>query len=138
MSYSLALLTTQAQCDAVLTFAREKLKVLSFRDLETDYRADNVSGTAKNISDELKGLVKYITAMTPLLDELDPGKERDEQAATLRRKTDRRDELLARQSKAGGEKLVLRELEQALLDPQLPIVQDFIAQVTAHRATLTA
>ncbi|WP_046243447.1 hypothetical protein [Hymenobacter terrenus] len=61
----------------------------------------------------------------------------DNLANELRQKTDRRDELVARQGKVGPEKLVGRELEQALLDPQIPIVQDFVAQVTAHRGTLT-
>jgi uncharacterized lipoprotein YddW (UPF0748 family) len=138
MAYSLNLLTTRAQCDAVLAAANEKLKVLTFRDTETDYRTDNISAVAKDLSDELRSLNKYITAMTPTLADLDPGKERDKLADELRRKTDRRDELLSRQGKAGGEKLVIRELDQALLSPQLPLVQDYIAQVTNHRATLTA
>ncbi|RTQ48827.1 hypothetical protein EJV47_14600 [Hymenobacter gummosus] len=138
MVYSLSLLTTRAQCDAVLAVANEKLKVLSFRDIETDYRADNTSATARGLHGELDGLNKYIATMTPVLDTLDPGKERDEQANTLRRKTDRRDELLSRQGKVGGEKLLVQELEQALLEPQLPILQQFIADVTAHRATLSA
>lgn len=54
----------------------------------------------------------------------------------LREKTDRRDELLARQGEVGPEKLIERELAQAPLEPQIPIVQDLIVQVTAHRATL--
>ncbi|WP_400191428.1 hypothetical protein [Hymenobacter sp. B81] len=138
MTYSFNYLTTPAQCDAVLAVAYEKQKVLSFRDAETDYRADNTSATAKSLSDELKSLDQYITAMTPVLAGLNPGKDRDKLADELRRKTDRRDELLARQGKAGAEKLVIRELDQALLAPQLPLVEQFIAQVTAHRATLSA
>jgi hypothetical protein len=138
MNYSLALLTTRAQCDAVLAIANEKLKTLSFRDVENDFRVDNTTDTAKGLSDELSGLNTYITAITPVVAGMTAGKERTALADELRRKTDRRDTLVSRQGKVGPEKLVARELEQALLDPQVPIVQDLITQVTAHRAPLTA
>ncbi|WP_046243443.1 hypothetical protein [Hymenobacter terrenus] len=138
MVYSLSLLRTFAQCDAVLAFAADKLGVLTFRNTESTYRVGNTSDTAKDLSDELQGLNIYINAITPVVTTLAPGKEQDNLANELRQKTDRRDELVARQGKVGPEKLVSRELEQALLDPQIPIVQDFIAQVTAHRGTLTA
>lgn len=136
--YSLNLLTTRAQCDAVLAVAAEKRKVLTFRDTESDYRTDNTAGLAQELGQELASLNTYIATFTPFVAGLAAGRERDEQANTLRKKTDRRDDLVARQNKAGGEKLVARELNQALLEPQVPIVDDLTAQVTAHRATLSA
>ena len=137
MAYSLALLTTRAQCDAVLAVANEKLRVLSFRGTETDYRADNTEATATGIQAELTGLNAYIAAITPVVAGMAPGTERTDLSDELRLKTDRRDSLVARQGKVGPEKLVVRELEQALLAPQVPLVQDLITQVTAHRATLS-
>jgi len=137
MVYSLSYLKTWAQCDFVLDLAAEKRKTLVFRDTESDFRTDNTSKTATNLSNELTGLNTYITAMTPVIPTM-VGKERTEAEDELRKKTDRRDELVSRQGKAGGEKLVERELGQALLEPQLPVIDDFIAQVTAHRATLSA
>ncbi|MBC8085488.1 MAG: hypothetical protein H7Z21_19990 [Hymenobacter sp.] len=138
MAYSLSLLTTRAQCDAVLAMATEKRQVLSFRDTESDYRTDNTTVSATRLSAELTGLNTYITAITPVVAGMDPSDERKSLADELRLKTDRRDTLLARQGEVGPEKLVGRELEQALLDPQIPIVDDLIVQVTDHRATLPA
>ena len=138
MTYSLALLTTRAECDAVLAYANAKLKVLTYRDTTTDYRAEGLGESAQNLKDELQGLNSYITAITPAVAAMDPGKERSKLADELRQRTDRRDNLVSRQGAVGPEKLVEQELEQALLDPLIPIVQDCITQVTTHRATLNS
>jgi hypothetical protein len=136
--YSLALLTDHAQCDAVLAIANARLGTLTFRDTETDFRANNATKSAQSIASEMASLNTYITAMTPALAALPAGKEHDELADELRHKTNRRGDLTSQQRKSGSEKLLARELEQALLDPLVPIVQDFIAQVTTHRATLAS
>ena len=75
--------------------------------------------------------------MTPVIATLPEGKDRDKQTNDLRVRTDRRDTLVARQNQQVPEALVESELESALVDTQLPLVQDLITQVTAHRATLT-
>jgi hypothetical protein len=138
MIYSLNLLTTRAECDAVLLAANARLHMLTFRDTETDFHTNTTTKTATSLKNELKALNTYITAMTPTVAGMDPTPERDEAAEELRKKISRRDALLARQKKVGPEKLVMYELSQALLDPQIPVVQDLIAQVTAHRATLAS
>ncbi|MCB2409141.1 hypothetical protein [Hymenobacter lucidus] len=138
MPYSLSLLKTRAQCDALLEIANEKIAVLTFRGQETVFRTTNAEGATIELSNELNSLNTYITAITPALATMDASNDRDALGDELRRKTDRRDELMRRQTKSGPELLVERELEKALLEPQLPIVQDLITEVTAHRATLTA
>ena|GEM_PF-4602504 len=56
----------------------------------------------------------------------------------LRLKTDRRDTLLARQHQQGPEVLIEAEAEGGLIDVQVPLIEDPIVRVTAHRATLSA
>ena len=138
MAYSLKLLTTRAQCDVVLAYAQAKLGLLTYHDTQTGRRTDNLAASAGDIAAELAGLQAYITAMTPVIATLPAGKDRDKQANDLRLKTDRRDTLLARQSQQGPEALVEAELDAALVDTQLPLVQDLVAQVSTHRATLPA
>jgi hypothetical protein len=138
MAYSLSLLTTRAQCDAVLAYAQTKLGLLTYHDTQTGRRADNLAASAGSIAAELTGLHAYIAAMTPVIATLPAGKDRDKQANDLRVKTDRRDTLLARQSQQGPEALVASELDAALVDAQLPLVQDLVTQVSAHRGTLPA
>lgn len=137
MAYSLSLLTTRALCDAVLAYVNDRLTVFTFREQESEFHTGNATDTATALSSELSGLVAYITALTPVVTALPAGKSRDMQTDELRRKTNRRDELASRQGKVGPERLVEREFEQALLPPQVTVAQDLIAQVTAHRATLT-
>ena len=138
MAYSLKLLTTRAQCDVVLAYAQAKLGLLNYHDTQTGRRADNLTASAGSTSAELTSLEAYLAALTPVVAALPPGKDREKQANELRLKTDRRDTLLARQSLQGPEALVEAELDATLVDAQLPLVQDLVAQVTAHRATLPA
>ena len=42
MKYSLNLLTTWAQCDAVLAYVRPKMGLLDLQDTQTDHRTDNL------------------------------------------------------------------------------------------------
>lgn len=138
MVYSLALLKTRAQCDAVTAYATAKQKLLTYQDTTTGHRADNLTTSATKDSSELTGLNAYITAMTPVIDTLPAGKNRDQQANDLRLKTDRRDTLVARQGLVGPEALVESELDAYLVDVQTPTVQDLLDQVAAHRLTLNS
>jgi hypothetical protein len=138
MTYSLQLLTTWAQCDAVTAHATAKKKLLTYNDTVTGHRADNLTTSAGSMASELIGLNAYITAMTPVIPTLPAGKDRSRQENDLRLKTDRRDSLLARQGEVGPEALVESEFDAYLVDVQMPAVQDLLDQVAAHRLTLRA
>jgi hypothetical protein len=138
MLYSLSLLTTWAQCDAVTAYATAKQKMLTYHDNQTDHRAENLTTSAGNVASELTGLNAYITAMTPVILTLPAGKDRSKQENDLRLKTDRRDSLVARQGQVGPEALVESELDGYLIDLQVPGVQDLLDQVARHRLTLTS
>ena len=138
MNYSLSLLTTRAQCDAVLAYANAKLGLLGYHDAQTGRRTTNLTTSATSDAAELTSLNAFITAMTPVIPTLPTGKGRDKQVKELRVSTDRRDTLLARQNETGPEVLVEAEAEAGLVDIQVPLIQDLITQVTAHRATLSA
>ena len=69
---------------------------------------------------------------------LPTGPDRTKQENELRKSNDRREELVARQVQSGPNKLIEREVNQALIAVQVPVVQDLITQVTAHRATVPA
>ena len=138
MPYSLSLLTTRTQCDTVLTYAQAKLSLLAYQTTQTGRRTENLTASASGTASELTGLNAYITALTPVMATLPAGKDRDRQTNELRLKTDRRDALLARQSQQGPEALVEAEADAALIEAQSALVQELIAQVTAHRAALAA
>ena len=138
MDYSLHLLTTRAQCDAVLTYANAKLGLLGYHDAQTGRRTSNLTTSATSDTAELASLNAFITAMTPVIPTLPAGKNRDKQVKELRVSTDRRDALLARQNEVGPEVLVEAEAEAGLVDIQVPFIQNLITKVTDHRATLSA
>ena len=137
MNHSLSLLKTFADWDLVLAYCASKLGLLNYHNTQTDHRAENLTTSATGLTSELTGLNAFINAMTPVIATLPVGKDREKQANDLRLRTDRRDTLVARKGQTGPEALVESQLEQTLIDLQLPEVQSLITQVTAHRATLT-
>ncbi|WP_046242302.1 hypothetical protein [Hymenobacter terrenus] len=82
--------------------------------------------------------MKPLYPVVAALPTLPAGPDRTKQDNELRKSNDRREELVARQQQSGSNKLLERELNQALIAAQVPVVQDLIAQVTAHRATVLA
>jgi len=65
MAYSLNLLTTRAQCDAVLAYAQAKLSLLTYHDTQTGRRADNLATSAGDLASELTSRNPYLMALTP-------------------------------------------------------------------------
>ncbi|MCB2410844.1 hypothetical protein [Hymenobacter lucidus] len=122
----------------MLAYAKAKLELLTYHDAQTGRRTGNLTTSATNDTAELLSLNAFITAMTPVVPTLLPGKNRDKQVNELRTSTDRRDTLLARQGQVGPEVLIEAEAESGLVDIQVPFIENLITQITAHRATLTS
>lgn len=138
MAYSIADLPLKADCDQVLAYCADELRMLAQRLSEFSYRRDNASTAADELSAELLSLNADIAFMTPLIPTLPPSKKRTERENELRRNTDRRDELVARQGERGPVALVIRELETAQLQVQITETTALQTAVQAHRATLAA
>ena len=112
MALSVNLLTTVAQCDAVLATIDERLRVIVKRESDADYQRDGATDDAASISARLTRLVSKIAELTTSLAALPPGTE--EHRATDEELTDAQYEqrkLGFRQNDRGPVYLVSRETD---------------------------
>ncbi|UOQ51596.1 hypothetical protein [Hymenobacter cellulosivorans] len=136
MTYSLSQLTTKADCDLVLAYIADELRVLTQRQSEFIYQRDTATKAAAELTAELTALNADIDYLTPLIPTLPVSKKRKQRENDLRTSIDRRDELVARQNERGAVGLLIRELELAQIEVQLTETQALETSITAHRATL--
>ncbi|RIY07823.1 hypothetical protein D0T11_15720 [Hymenobacter rubripertinctus] len=129
-------MTTPAECDAALALAQDRQRVLRQRELVTGYQRENKELSATEVSAEMASLAAEIDYLTPLIPTLPVSVIRTKREDTLRRLTDRRDELVSRQGSVGPVALLTRELEQGETTARLAEIDDFVAAVTARKAVL--
>lgn len=137
MPYPVELLTTVADCDAVLAANQKELHELKVSASVLDLRSDKTTDTATSKATELVNLNKTIAALTPLVASLDEGsKPRRMNEAQLRQATHRRENLLANLPEEAGRDAVLQALNLRQIEVQLPEIEQCNAEVTARREAL--
>ena len=132
MALSVNLLTTTAQCDAVIADIDDRLRVITKRESDFDYQRDNATDDATNVSARLTRLASKITELTTSLAAQTPGT--DEHRRTDEELTDAQYEqkkLTFRQADRGPVYLVLREVD-------VDDAQGRIARLTASRVAVVA
>jgi hypothetical protein len=139
MAIDVSLLLTRADCDAVTTEFDRRLRRLDNREENFDYQSETGTERAADLTDELSGLNSRVPFLGTYLATLTPGTtEHANTTDELRKKTDRRDELLSRQAKVGGVKAVLSQSELKETQSRSTSIEEDKALVVAHRATLPA
>ena len=139
MAIDVTLLLNHADCDAVTEAFDQRLRLLDNREENFGYQSEVGTTRATGLTDELKGLNSRVPFLTTYLATLVLGTT--EHTATtdeLRKKTDRRDELVSRQAKVGGVKAVLSQSELKEAQVRSASIEEDKALVVAHRATLPA
>lgn len=137
MAYSVNLLTTPADCDAVIAMADSELRDLQHREENLDYSRENSTESAAEVQAELASLSAEIGALNTVIPTLAPGtKARKNNEISLRRATNRQANLNDRQELRGPVALLTRELELAQVQAQITETTAFRAAVVARRAAL--
>ncbi|WP_046246536.1 hypothetical protein [Hymenobacter terrenus] len=112
MALSVNLLTTTAQCDAIITILDDRLRVITKREGDFDYQRDNATDDATGVAARLTRLTSKITELSSSLATQTPGT--DEHRRTDEDLTDAQYEqkkLTFRQQDRGPVYLVLREVD---------------------------
>lgn len=136
MAFPVELLTTQAQCDDVLDDLQTELKDFTIRQTNYDYRDEKATDRAADLNQEALTLDRDIADLNRELAAMAPDSKRRPRAeADLRAYTKRRGDLSARtaQNPVTAFRLAVDARQVAV---QVPELQQAIAEVTAHRATL--
>lgn len=137
MAYPVNLLTTAAECDAVLADAQTELRDLNVRETVLDAQGERTSETAADTTADLAAQNAIIAALTPVLPTLPAGtKAYFNTEGDLRRATQRRDNLTASQQLRGPVAALNRALDLRQVQVQIAEINAFVAEVTARRAAL--
>ncbi|WP_046243479.1 hypothetical protein [Hymenobacter terrenus] len=141
MPFPVNLLQTWAHCDAVLTALNLELRVFNVRDSVLDLRSEQATGRASNTATERQTLTDTIGRLTPLVAGLAPGTpERHTNERLLKAATRRLEDLnvVPPTGTAAAVTAFLQAVDVRQVEVQVPELTTAIAEVTAHRATLSA
>ena len=137
MALSVNLLTTVAQCDAIIAVLDDRLRVITKREGDFDYQRDNATDDATGVSARLTRLASKIAELTASLAALPAGT--DEHRRTDEELTDAQYEqkkLTFRQQDRGPVYLVLREIDVEEAQSRHSSLEASRAAVVARKAQL--
>ncbi|GAA4392530.1 hypothetical protein [Hymenobacter koreensis] len=139
MPLDVTLLLTRPQCDAVTEELDKRLRLLSNREENFEYRDEVGTERATELNEELAGLNQRIASLDAYLPTLTAGTAEQKRAANERRRADdRRGEVLAQQDARGGVPAVLAQSLLREIQSRTAVINEDKAQVAAHRNTLPA
>ncbi|MES2650052.1 MAG: hypothetical protein V4717_24460 [Bacteroidota bacterium] len=136
MAYTLSLLTTAADCDAVLKFANKEKKDLDYRILQLGRSLENYSENNTESDAELLALNAEITGLTSVLATLPLGESWTDNDMKLKKAQYSLYLLNAHMNKNGKPAQLERELELEYANQKLASVTSFLADVTTRKAAL--
>lgn len=141
MSFPVNLLLTWADCDSAKEALLLELRVFTVRDSVLDLRADQATDRATGRADTRQTLTDTVARLTPLVAGLTAGTaERLTNERLLRSATRRLEDLNVVPVAGAGANVAafLQAVDVRQVAVQVPELEQAIAEVTAHRATLTA
>ncbi len=134
--YSVVNITTIADCDVLLTMANKERADLAFKKLSEERLVTNYSTTAVEIDAVLQGVIAEIDAVTTVLAVLPEGSTKEAEEKRKVRLEYKKFLLENRKESYGAVALLEKELDLERVIKQLDEVDAFIAEITAHKATL--
>jgi len=141
MAFPVALLPTRAHCDATLASLRQEKRVLDLQNQTFDLHADQAGERATARTADLTEAQNSVTQLTPLVAGLTPGSpEYILNNRLLVRATRRVQDLTApaaASTAADPVNAFLKAVDVRQVAVQLPELDTAIAEVEAHKATLT-
>ena len=136
MPFSTHLLTSAPECAVLLTHGQDEVRAATYQINLLTHSQQNATLTASQYNDELAGLNDDIASLTTRLPAMTDGAFKDSKTNELRKKTDRRDELVARQKTEGAVALIKRELDLQQAQDTLSRANEMIAAVQTRQAAL--
>ncbi len=136
MSYSVAQITTLADCDLLLSLAAKEKADQDFKRLLEQRLTSNYSETSIEIDAELQSVNAEITSTETIIATLPDGKSKDE-AGKKRTKLEYKKFLLTNRKESYGVLALLeKELDLNRVTAEITEIDAFIAALNTRKATL--
>jgi hypothetical protein len=136
MIYSIATLTTVAECDSVLAVAEKEKKDLLFRKTSLERQKDAYSLNGQENDEELLATETELTALQGVVSTLPEGKTKADNEKRIRRLDLKKFLLTQKDKDYGSVALLVREFDLGMLNKELEEVEVFIAAINARKAVL--
>jgi hypothetical protein len=135
MAFSVNLLTTAAQCDALLATKQRERTGLVNRLNNLQFQLDNWDD-ATSAETELTATQTLIAGLTPVVAALPEGDDKRRNQNQLNRYQTRANNLTSKVENYGVLALLEKELDRDTLTGDIATLDTFVAAVTARRAAL--
>ena len=137
MTYTVTDLTTLGACDAFLSEKNQDITRMQVAISNLDLLLGNASG-GQSLLEEIQEAELKVTNQEAHVAQMAEGRDRRRQERILRDYQDDLSRLLDREESTGPAARIERELRLANLQDNLANLQEAVAEVTAHRASLEA
>ena len=135
MAFSTNLLTTVAECDALLATKQRERTGLSNRLNNLQFQLDNWDD-ATSASTELTATQALIAGLTPVVAALPDGDDKRRNQNQLNRYETRVNNLTSKMENYGAAAKLEKELDRDTLTGDIATLDTFVTAVTTQRATL--
>lgn len=136
MSYSVTLLNTAAECDALIESLNADKEALAFRKISMDRQRKAYQSSSISIGAELQAVAAEIAALTSIIGGLADGPLKDENVKRLRKAELKKFLLEDRQKGFGVMALIDREVEVTRADLQIAEIDTAISAVETRKTGL--
>lgn len=136
--FNVQILTTKAECDEVIAFAEEEIDNLQFDQTSASRTEARLADSSAEVTEELQSVQTIVDAYSAAAQTLPEGPAKKQNAKKLRRALFDRDNLLDRKDKNNPVAVLRRSAMVQTLGAELTIYQTLLAEVPAHKATLSA
>jgi hypothetical protein len=136
MAYNVNLLTTEAECDQLISMSNDTKSDFQFAQTNLTKRNNDRLRSSAKLTATLATVSAQITAFTAARNAMPDGPDKDAMNSRLRRLNDRMENLEESRNKAGAVSLLDNELERKMIDAQITEIDDFLVAVTARKEAI--
>jgi hypothetical protein len=136
MTYTVSLLTTRPDCEALINLANREKNTLAYRKLGLERQILSATITSAEIESNLLAVTAEIDALQQVYDNMPEGPAKEDIFTSITKAEYRKFLLEQRKENYGVLALLEKEYNIASVDRSIAETDDFVAQVTAHMNTL--
>ena len=136
MNYTIATLSSIADCDALLALVSVERQALNLKQAILMADLQSYSATSVNVETEIIMLTAEIAALDSFTASLPESKQKNKSITRRKVAEGRLSGLLDRVGNYGLVALINRQLDGGQIEAQIAAVDDFITQVETHTTTL--
>jgi hypothetical protein len=136
MSYSLDVLTTTADCDAMISIAQKEKGTLTYRKTTLEWQQANFNENSGDVDQELPAILTEIDFLKAAIATMADGPAKEDKKDKLRKAESRKYTLSKKDKTYGNLALLSLQLEIARVQKEMDEVDIFTQNVTTKKATL--